>query len=73
MCVPGAGVNGIIATRDSVTTGSDDNTLFILPIGTDDVKANRSEELMEKYKRLIHQYKEKSNNIVVSAILPRMN
>ncbi len=54
-------------------TGSDDNTLFILYIGTNDVKTNRSEELMDKYKRLIQQYKEKSSSIIMSGILPRMN
>ena len=73
MCFPGARVNDIIAACDDVTTGSDENTLLILHIGTNDVKASRSEELMEKYKRLIQKYKEKSNNIIVSGILPRMN
>ncbi len=52
---------------------SDDNTFFILHISTNDVKTNRSEELMDKYKRLIQQYKLKSSNIVVSGILPPMN
>ncbi len=54
-------------------TASDDNTLLILQTGTNDMKASRSEELMEKYKRMIQRYKEKSKNIIVSGILPRMN
>ncbi len=53
MCFPGARINDMIAARDDVMTGSDDNNLFILHTGTNDVKANRSEELMEKYNRLI--------------------
>ncbi len=73
MRLNGARVNDIIAARNDATTGSHYNTLLILHIGTNDVKASRSEELIEKYKRLIHQYKEKSNNIIVSCILPRMN
>ncbi len=73
MCFPGARVNDIVAAHDDVMTGSDDNTLFILHVGTNDIKASRSEELMEKYTRLIQQYKEKSSNIIVSGILLRMN
>ncbi len=60
-CFPGAKINGIIAARDDVTTGSDENSLLVIHIGTNDVKANRSKELMEKYKRMIQHYKEKSN------------
>jgi len=73
MCFPGAKINDIIAARDDVTTGSDENSLLVIHVGTNDVKASRSEELMEKYKRMIQHYKEKSNNIVVSGILPRLN
>ncbi len=72
MRFPGATVNDITA-RDDVLAWSDDNTLLILHIGKNDIKASRSEELMEKYKRLIQQYKEKLNNIIMSGILLRMN
>ncbi len=58
MCFSGAKVNDIIAAHDNVTTGLDDNTILILHIGTNDIKASRSEELMEKYKRLIQKYKD---------------
>ncbi len=71
MCVPGARINDITAARDDVATGSDENSLLVIHIGTNDVKASRSEELMEKYKRLIQHYNEKSN-IIVSGILPRL-
>ncbi len=49
MCFPGAKINDIIAARDYVTTRSDEISLLGIHVGTNDVKASRSEELMEKY------------------------
>ncbi len=69
---PWYSVDAITAAHDDVMTGSDQNSLFVIHVGTNDVKANRSEELMEKYRRLIQQFKEKTNNIMLSGILPRM-
>ena len=66
LCFPGIGVDGIIAARDDVVTESNENSLFIIHVGTNDVKANRSEEMMEKYCRLIKQFKEKTNNAMIS-------
>ncbi len=71
-CFPGAKINDIIAARDDVTTGFDENSLLVIHIGTNDVKASLSEELMKKYKSMIQHYKKKSNNIIVSGILPRL-
>ncbi len=47
---------------------SDENSVFVIHVGTNDVKVSRSEELMEKYKIMIQHYKEKSNNIIVSGM-----
>ncbi len=53
MCFPGAIVNDTFAARNEVATGSQDDTSLILHIGTHDVKSSLSEELLEKYKRLL--------------------
>ncbi len=36
-----------------------------------DVMTTQSEELLDKYRRLIQQYKSKSPNILISGVLPR--
>ena len=41
-------------------------------MGTNDVKNTNSEELPEKYKRLIGTLKEKRSKFIVSGILPRI-
>ena len=73
-CYPGARLDDITAICDDVTREADCNTLYVLHVGTNDVKSTRSEELLEKYRRLIQQYKCKANasNIVISGILPRV-
>ena len=40
--------------------------------GTNDVQWTRSEELLQKYRDMIEEYKTKSNNILISGILPKM-
>lgn len=72
-CMPGGGIDDIIAARDEVTDGANKDTLYILHVGTNDVQKTRSEELLQKYRNLIKQYKMKSNNMIISGILPRMS
>jgi lysophospholipase L1-like esterase len=48
------------------------NSLYVIHAGTNDVQRTRSEELMEKYRRLIKTYKDKSNKVIISGIIPRM-
>ena len=72
-CMPGGGINDIIAAREEVTDGASKDTLFIMHVGTNDVKKTRSEELLQKYRELIEQYKMKSRNIMISGILPRIS
>ena len=72
LCMPGGRLDDITAVCDEATTGSANNTLFIIHAGTNDVLHTRSEELMEKYKRMIRTFKTKTNNIVISGILPRI-
>ena len=73
-CYPGAGLNDITAVCDDVTKDADSNSLYIIHAGTNDVLRTRSEELLEKYRRMIQQYKTKTNanNIIISGILPRV-
>ena len=70
-CMPGGRLDDITAACDEAVRGAEDNALFVLHAGTNDVLSTRSEELMEKYKRMIQRYKNKSHNIIISGILPR--
>lgn len=74
LCMPGARLDDITAACEEATSNSDANSLFILHAGTNDVKNTRSEELLEKYKKMIQTYKNKTNstNIIISGILPRI-
>lgn len=69
----GGTLDHMIDVCDLVTDKADDNTVVIIHAGTNDVHTTRSEELLEKYRRLIKRYKEKisDKNIVISGILPR--
>ena len=73
-CYPGAGLSDITAVCDDVTKDADPNSLYIIHAGTNDVLRTRSEELLDKYRRLIQQYKTKTNanNIIITGILPRV-
>lgn len=59
MCFPGIEVDGITAARHDVVTDWDQNSLFVIHAGTNDIKPDRTEELTEKYRRLIQQFKKK--------------
>jgi len=62
----------ITAACEDVTRDADNNTLYIIHAGTNDVKSCNSEELLDRYRRMIQQYRSKSNNILISGILPRI-
>ena len=70
-CMPGGRLDDITAACEEASRECDENTLFILHAGTNDVECTRSEELMQKYKEMIQSFKTKSRNIIVSGILPR--
>ena len=73
-CYPGAKLDDITAACDDVTKDADRNTLLIVHAGTNDVQSTRSEELLEKYRRMIHRFKSKvdASNVIISGILPRV-
>ena len=70
-CMPGGRLDDFTAACEEASTECDENTLFILHAGTNDVEFTRSEELMHKYKMMIESFKRKSRNVIVSGILPR--
>merc|ERR1711911_155351 len=72
-CLPGAGVDDVTDVLDQVSEEATAESLFVIHTGTNDVLKTRSEELLNKYRRLIQQYKTKSNNIIISGLLPRMS
>ena len=71
-CIPGAGVNDVSEALEEVTDDMPDNSLVVLHTGTNDVVRTRSEELMQRYKQMIRHYKNKTNNIIISGIIPRI-
>lgn len=70
-CIPGAGIDDVIAAVDEVSSLASMNTTYVIHVGTNDIQRFRSEELLDKYRHMIRKYKEKSNKIIVSGILPR--
>ena len=72
-CVPGAGVNDITNVIDQVSVEANEKTLFVIHTGSNDIKKLRSEELLNRYRKLIQQYKTKSRNIMLSGVLPRID
>ncbi len=70
-CYPGAGIDDITAVLEEISPQATNDSLFVIHIGTNDITTTRSEEMLEKYRRLIQQYKSKSPNILISGVLPR--
>ncbi len=66
----GAGIDDVTEMMEKVSEEATAETLFVIHAGTNDVRKRRSEELLDKYRKLIQQYKTKYNNI--SGVLPRV-
>ena len=71
--MPGAGVDDVTSLFDQVSEEATNESLFVLHTGTNDVRKTRSEELLDRYRKLIQQYKTKSSNIMISGVLPRIS
>ena len=69
MCMPGSRLGDITAACDEATSMVDNNTVLIIHAGTNDVMNTRSEEGLDKYRKMIRWYKCKSNKIILSEIL----
>ncbi len=70
--MPGAGIDDVTEMMEKVSEEATAETLFVIHAGTNDVRKTRSQELLDKYRKLIQQYKAKSNNIMISGVLPRV-
>ena len=67
-----AGIADITGKADQVLEGTTQESLFVIHTDTNDVCETRSEKLLDKYRRLTQQYKNKSNNIMISGMFPRI-
>ena len=72
-CCPGAKVEDLIDSFDSFTDGVNGNSRLIIHVGTNNISNSRSEELIVKYRNLMRKLKEKTNKIIFTGILPRIN
>ena len=72
-CIPGGTLDDVTAACDDISQDANENTLFLIHVGTNDIQRTRSEALLQKYREMIRRYKEKSNNVIISGILPRIN
>ena len=65
-------IDDLLDALEDITAKEKHDSLYIVHVGTNDVKNTNSEELLEKYKRLIGTLKEKRSKFIVSGILPRI-
>ncbi len=68
----GASIDDVTDLFDQVSEEATNESLFAVHTGTNDVRKTRSEDLLDKYRKLIQQYKTKSSKIMISGILPRI-
>ncbi len=71
-CIPGAKIDDVREALDEISI-SKTNNLLVVHTGTNEVVRARSEELLERYKKMIHRCKEKTSNVLISGILPRID
>lgn len=68
--MPGAGTDDITGVMANVSKEATADTLFVIHAGTNKVCTTQSEELLDKYRKLIELYKRKSNSVMTSGMLP---
>ena len=71
-CFPGAKIDDITTALEEIASNEKEDSVYVVHLGTNDVKTTKSEELLDKYKRLINTFKTKRNKFIVSGILPRI-
>ena len=72
-CIPGAGLDDVSEALDDVTNNMSNNALVVIHAGTNDVVRTRSEDLLERYKAMIQRYRSRTNNVLISGVLPRID
>ncbi len=70
--MPGEGIDDVTEMMKKVSEEATAETLFVIHAGTNDIRKTRSEELLIEYRKVIQQYKIKSNNIMISGVLRRV-
>ncbi len=55
--MPGAGIDDVTEMMNKVSEEATADSLFVIHAGSNDVRKTRSEELLDKYRKLIQQYK----------------
>ncbi|NEQ69830.1 MAG: hypothetical protein F6K21_30930 [Symploca sp. SIO2D2] len=70
-CLPGATVQDITNSVNSVFQEASADSTVIIHVGTNNVLSTRSEELLDKYRKMIKSFKVKTNKLIISGILPR--
>ena len=71
-CFPGAKIDRITNSIEEIVNKEKSDSVYIVHVGTNDIKTTNSEELMERYKRLIMTLKAKRSKFIISGILPRI-
>ncbi len=70
--MPGAGIDDVTDLFNQVSEEATNESLFVVHKGTNDARKTRSKNLLDKYRKLIQQYKTKSSKIMISGVLPRI-
>ncbi len=70
--MPRAGIDDVTDLFRHVSEEATNESLFVVHTGTNDVRKTRSEDPLDKYRKLIQQYKTKSSKIMISGVLPRI-
>ena len=66
-------MHDVAAAVEEVSKLAPPNTTYVIHVGTNDVQRTRSEDLLQKYHRMIRAFKEKSSKVLLSGIVPRFN
>ncbi len=56
-CYPGAGIDDVTAALEEISPQATNDSLFVIHTGANDVMTTQSEEMLDKYRRLIQQKK----------------
>ena len=70
-CLPGTGVQDVVERHRRVVEGTRKEALVVVHVGVNDVDRMRSEELVDRYKKLLREVKESGRRYIVSRMFPR--
>ena len=70
-CLLGAGVQDVVERYGRVVEGTGKEALMVVYVGVNNVGRVRSEELMDRYRKLLREVNESGRRCIVSRVLPR--